>query len=78
MTDGLKTTDGELMQLENLTLKLAVIQSTAEKQAAPIVAAREALGLAIGKRLGIDISTHTINLDTGEITPKPEPAEVTP
>ena len=70
MSRGLKMTDDELLRMENLTLKLAMIQSNAEKQAAPLVAIRERLGHDIGQRLGIDVTDYNFNLDTGEITPK--------
>lgn len=74
----LMMTDGELLRMENLTLKLTVIQSNAEKQAAPIVAARNDLGREIGQRLGIEISEYNINLDTGAIVAKPKGPAVLP
>ena len=79
MTD-LALTDSERMAMENLTLKLTLIQRNAEQQAAPIAAAREDLGRAIGERLGIDMTAHTIDLDTGAIAPRnghpgPQPVE---
>lgn len=69
ISQELKATEVELLRVENLTLKLAAIQADADKQAAPIIAAREELGRAIGQRLGIDMSLHSIDLNTGAITP---------
>lgn len=67
----MKLTETERLQMENLTLKIKLIQENAQKQAAQVEAARQQLAGAIGQRLGIDLTKaqHNINLDNGLVTP---------
>lgn len=67
---GLKLTDDERLRMENLTLKVALIQSQAKEQSTPLLAQREAVGKAIGDRLGIEIGAYNIDLDKGTVTPQ--------
>lgn len=67
---GLKLTDHEQLRMENLTLRVALIQSQAKERSAPLLAQREAVGKAIGDRLGIEIGAYNIDLDKGTVTPQ--------
>ena len=66
---GLVLTEVERLQMENLTLKMQVIQSAAKEQMAPHLARREQIGSAVGERLGIEIAAYNINLDSGMLEP---------
>ena len=72
MGEALTMTEDERLKLENLTLKLTVMQTQFELQAAPVIAAREQLGRVISDRLGIDPEGYDFNIDTGLVTAKPE------
>lgn len=67
----LQMTEAEVMRLENLSLRIEVIQTNAQRDAAPFIAAREQLGRVIGERLGIDPSCYVFNIETGSVVPRP-------
>lgn len=72
---SLLLSEDECLRMENYTLKLQIIQEAAEKQAAPVLLQRAALGDKIGKRLGVDLGAYSIKLDTRELVPLNKPTE---
>ena len=75
---GLVLTEDERLRMENLVLKMQLVQQSLDKKIAPLIALRDAIGAEAGKRLGIEIQAYEVNLDSGVLTPingGPAPAE---
>ena len=62
-------TDDERLRVENLSLRLELIQKDANEKAAPVLLERRMLLNKIGERLGIDISQHQVDLQSGRVSP---------
>ena len=70
---GLRLSEDERLRMENLSLKMQLIEQTAAQRVAlkiaPMLEARKAIGDEIGERLGIEVTAYEANLETGELTP---------
>ncbi len=67
---GLKLTDDEQLRLENLSLKIQVIQQDANAKIAPLRALQYEAAIRACKRLGIEPEAYTLEYETGNVVPK--------